>query len=211
MNILEKPSLALLIDCWKDMPTIDKQTYNNTIKNIVSFCQYNKFIKSVALATYYTNTDNGLSLDECHFSQSEQLFYNEINCKFLKDIWNSISWLTPSQTHPLIANMNLRADQIKFSVFDALQVLYYCNSVNKEIENIYICGFEWDLCVKIRPAGWAEFLHLSRLNLFKKIPNIIVNKKCIGGAGLDKNFIPDQNNWLPIDNNNYLLNINSYL
>jgi hypothetical protein len=209
-NIINRPSLAILMDCWEYNESLgDRIEFEKKINNIIEFCASDQ-IQTIAISTYGHCSSQKTFDDSELITTSKNLFYNTANCAFIRNIWNSLSFENIRATYPDILSMPMGSDQIKFYALDTLQILYYCNFINTHIRNIYICGFAWDICIKYRPTGWLQLAALIKSNMFKNDMNILINTKCIGGkSGQESGFTPSPNLWDQIDNDIFCLNINS--
>lgn len=220
--MLDQPSMAVLIDCWKYPRSIHwpwflsqrKKSllahHNRCVANIVDFCRLNENIQSVALTTRGPFSEISREAHNTSWlTVGKQLLHDEVGKLnyFLRVPWQNktMSWLC--HTHPLITHMTLRDDQIGFAVFDCVQLLYYCNYVNPGIRNIWICGFTWDLCVKYNRIGWLELSGLVNANMFRNAPNILINLDCVGGVADQPDFVPDPVLWHPVKDRIYQLDI----
>ena len=220
--MLDQPSIAVLIDCWKYpgsmyWPWIITQRkkallnqHNQCVANIVDFCRLDENIQSVALSTggFPFSDISGESSDTPWLTVGQQLFYDRVG-KFnsLRPLWKNTTLSWRYCTHPLIRYMPLRNDQIGFAVFNSSQLLYYCNYVNPSIRNIWICGFTWDICVKYAKTGWLELSGLINANMFRTNPNILINLDCIGGVAHQPEYEPDPVLWHHVKDRIYQLDI----
>jgi len=206
---LSQPSLAILIDCWN---TLDQPVsgYDDVMYNIAEFCTTNASMKSVALATYQGDTE--IYKDNVWWQNAKNLFNDETKWDHLRRIWKEATYIEPSDTCSVIANMPLRSDQIGFCAWHSTQLMYYCNFVNPEIQNIYICGFAWNECVKYRPLGWMEIAGMNHHKLFHNHINILSKKSCVSGLAASPQPTFDQEPWWkPIGNDIFLLDQTSNL
>ncbi len=199
------PSIAILIDCWNSPKLLEIDFFNNAISNIADFCTKTQSIKAIMLSSYHN--DSVLSYDSPWYEEGEKIFYKETSWSFLKKIWKKTEFDKNTKTHPTILNLNLRDDQKGYIAFDIFQILYYCNVINRDIRNVYFCGFALNICVKNRPIGWLNFLKYRRL--FNNDINFLFNKKCVGGNLEEQgNYIVDSKYWTQIDDDIFLLNKN---
>lgn len=178
-DLLNRPSLALIIDVYKTCDPKHVDYYNSVIDNIRDFCKNNHNITAVAMAAY-----NGVDLTTIHreqpwYDNGRQLFYNEIRWETLRKIWSNHNHVDGNITHPGIVDMLLRPDQVQFSVFSDLQVAYYCNSINDSIRNIYVIGTMWGHCIQDRPAGVVQLDIMRRHKMFYNDITLLSHADCV--------------------------------
>lgn len=174
-EILDQPSLVILIDCCADATNdIDLQVMHNIRK----FCFDNQMIKTIALSTF-GSPFYPESIEEPWYSNGKSFFYDTNKWHLLRRFWEQVPFSNRSLTHTLIKDMPVRDDQLQILMWDTLQLLYYCNHVNPSIENIFILGFGWDNCLKTRASGWKEIHMLNKYNLFSNKKNILSNVNCV--------------------------------
>ena len=164
-------SLVIIIDAWSTWPA--EYHVKDTMQRIVDFVSTDE-VGAVALATYSTNTLNQVEKDEPFYSNSQQIFCDNTQVDAIRRQWNDHIPVYTELTDPVITDMTLRNNQFGFVALHPLQILYYCNSINPSIENIYLTGFMWDKCVKDRNVGYVELNALNRANMFSRKQNIFV-------------------------------------
>jgi hypothetical protein len=207
---LELPGLAIIIDCWNHQrisdeinlrapqyPLIsppDPERYNSVMTSIKNFCERDHNIQAIALASY-GNDNNHVSCVDPGWDNAKQFFVNETKLDFLRKMFNSVSASNQEFTHPTIRDIKLRSDQVIFTAFNELQILYYCNNINPSIKNIYFLGAQWEMCVKNRPVGWLQVAGLLYHNMFSSTKNLLTRRDCVY---VKKNEI-DDNRWQPLD------------
>jgi hypothetical protein len=205
-NILERPSMVLLIDCWAQW---DKPTDSNVqecLNNIKNFCWQNPYVCSIGLASYTGGMDSAtVSAEEPWHHNAKELFYNTTRWEHLRQTWDSTCFDSDSHTHRIIRDLNVRPDQTQFAVWHTSQLLYYCNHVYPSIENIYVFGIAWDVCVESRPIGWKELNCLNQYNMFTAKKTILSDITCT--LDCNKNFVTQvAAPWKMLYNNVAILN-----
>lgn len=207
-QLFNQPSLAIIIDCYDDSHGAD---YIDVLTNIKFFCEDNPNVVAVALATYVDHNLCVINEQPWGF-QGADFFCNFTKWDTLSRLWedakdNPLNKLNV-KTHPILLNMKKRNDQVFFAAWSDLQILYYCNYINPSIENIFVFGKHWNVCLKVRPLGWVSLHNLNHHNLFSKQMNIISHKKCV--IGIDHDATESTNfeiifPWHEIDNDYLLL------
>lgn len=163
-------SIAILIDCWLAINS-------DAIKNIKQYCVDNTSIKTIVLSSY--NSFDGVSLHQPYWNNSNELFNSETRFDQLKQEWCNANFEDEPGTVPELLENWTRPDQFLMSAFSSLQILYYCNYVNKDIDKIYFFGRAWDVCVKYRPVGWMEIDSLNFHNLFHTKQTLLTRSGCV--------------------------------
>ena len=186
-SILERPSMVLLIDCWSQWDTPRDHNVQKCFKNIKNFCWNNPHVHTIGLASYCGSEPVSISQEEPWHSNAKKLFYNTTRWDYLRQTWNSTLFNSFSPTHSIIKDLPIRNDQTQFAVWNASQLLYYCNHVYPIIENIYVFGIAWDVCLKIRPVGWKELNCLNQYNMFTTKKTILSDISC--SLDSTKNFV----------------------
>lgn len=213
-TILNKPSLAILIDCWstnRSFNTNDTDNFReNVYKNITNWCFNNSYVQTIALATYpKTNESMEMSIvkDFPWYENSKELFSESLKLDFIRQNWNRVNKKNPDQTitHEYIRDMQLRNDQLPILTWTTEQILFYCNDINPNIENIYFFGAQWDVCIRHRPVGWLHLASAQYHNMFRYPKNFLTRKDCVIGDQFQPANITGP--WESIDDQTYLLNL----
>ena len=216
-------SLAIVIDCWDNQtyyknqivtPEIQQQwndadiVFNNIPNKIVN----THSIKSVAMVCYcYDRDDNKIVQEYPWWNVGQQFFSHETKWDKLRKEWQSHGVVESPLIHTdqRICNMQLREDQVGFSVFDSLHILYYCNVINPSINNIIYMGQRFDLCVKNRPVGYFHIASLIHHGMFKNDVTVSLYQDCVR---FDPNVkIENDCAWTKEYNNVYNLNCKSLI
>jgi hypothetical protein len=203
-NVIERPSMVLLIDCWScwDEPT--DRNVQECLKNIKNFCWNNPYVHSIGLASYWGMDPVTVSSEEPWHSNAKELFYNTTRWEHLRDVWNNTCFDSGVHTHSMIRDLPIRHDQTQFSVWNADQLLYYCNHVYQIIENIYVFGIAWDVCLESRPVGWKELCCLNQYDMFTSNKTILSDISCT--LDQTKNFRNEvASPWIKLYNNTIIL------
>lgn len=174
-ELYNRPSMAIIIDCWKDF---ESDIQRQTMKNIQKHCFDNPWITTIGQVSYIGMTNELVAAEDPWFTNGKELFYDTVRWETLRRLWEHPKFVRETVTHNLILNMPIREDQIQFSFWDNLQLLYYCNHINPSIKNIYLFGFAWDNCMKARSLGWVEVQNLNTYDLFISKKNIFSNLTC---------------------------------
>lgn len=218
-HLLDKPSLAVLIDCWSTnlfFNTNKDNLFHETVyKNISNWCFNNPYVQTVALATYPLPDPEHDSSAEMYivkdlpwYENSKELFSDTLKLEFIRQNWNQTKTYEADQsiTHEYIRNMQLRNDQLGVLTWTTEQIIFYCNDINPGIENIYFFGGIWDICVRIRPVGWLHLASAQHHNMFRTPKNFLTRKDCVIGQTCQPAAILGP--WEPVDDQTYLLNLN---
>ena len=178
-DLLTRPSLVLLIDCWQNLPG---HTNDNTWHNVVDFCYSNPYVKTIG-AVSYDGYSYDVTIEEPWWSQSNYLFNQTTKWDFMRKDWQQFNFLEHNPNRPytsaIIRDMTIRSDQTQLMIANTLQLAYYCNYVNPEIENIIIMGYAWDHCLKTRAVGWCDLAYAIQYNMFRNVKNILIKKDCV--------------------------------
>jgi hypothetical protein len=113
------------------------------------------------------------------WQNSKEIFFDTTRWEKLRDIWKSTNFVNDSHTHHSILNMSLKTSQLKLMAWDELQLIYYCNYINPSIENIYIVGQSWNVCLEGRPTGWSRLVRAKQYNLFRRSIRIMSRRDCV--------------------------------
>lgn len=211
-------SLAVIIDCWDNEffyqnQTVDEEIHREWQKADQVFDSISQRIiqdaniKSVALACYDSaRDDNKIVCEQPWWQNAESFFSKETKWDKLRKEWNNHGILISSQvrTDSRIKDIQLRNDQVGFSVFDSLHILYYCNVINPSIDNIIFMGQRFDLCVCHRPVGYFNVASLIHHGLFKNNITVSIYRDCVRCH--DDFDISTKKSWTLISDNVYELN-----
>ena len=167
--MIDLPSLAIIIDCWKSTNSIE---HNSLYNRILFFLENNKNIRTVLLASYNSKYRNN-----AHWYQGYvNVFFNS-NIRSMRDlahvhkIYNDhFDEFPEEETHPTILNY-LNNDKKQLLMHWPWELKHYL-LLNPEIKNIYVLGQAWDICVKVRPLGYETLTEIENIN-------ILTNRKCV--------------------------------
>lgn len=162
-------SLVVIIDAWSTWPA--EYHVKEIMHRIADFVATDE-VGAVALATYSTNQSKQVEQDEPFYSNSQQIFCNDTQVDTLRRQWNEYTPVRTGLTDPIISEMTLRDNQFGFVALHPLEIVYYCNCINPSIENIYLTGFMWDMCVKDRNVGYVELNAFNNAGMFSRKQNI---------------------------------------
>jgi len=179
-DLIERPSLVLIIDAWNDR---DTEQYRRCLTNIKNFCEASPHVAAIGLASYLSTESWLFSQEEPWYSQSKEFFYDRLRWETLRQVWHDAEFTDDIATHSIVSNIAIRSDQRQFLLWHNLQVLYYCNHINTSIENIYVVGTAWEECLRFRSVGYRELSSLNNFNLFSKQKTILSRKDCVLAVG----------------------------
>ena len=172
-QIINQPSLAILIDCW-DMTSLGNP--NILEYKILSVLENSPHIQTIVLASYNCRTEKlaGDSLWYHNYIRMFTMNQRQRKIKTLAHIHNEYNRydtrFPDEKTFSNILNyINLNKFQIAMLWLWELE--YYLEN-NKEIKNIYVFGAAWEDCVRRRSLGYealTEFLNI----------NILTNLNCV--------------------------------
>ena len=173
-QIINQPSLAILIDCWDSQRSDGKNALDY---QILSFLEDSPHIQTIVLASYCCRRENVEQRSVWHQNYNKMFKGTHAPRKIreLADVHNSYNHKADephnnNATHPNILNyINLNKFQIAMLWLWELE--YYLEN-NKEIKNIYVFGAAWEDCVRRRSLGYealTEFLNI----------NILTNLNCV--------------------------------
>lgn len=179
-NLLELPSLVIIIDCWNNR---ENTNYLNCLENIKTLCTTNPNVQAIGLASY-TKPDKKilhgeLSNEEPWHESSKELFYNSVRWETLRHVWENASFTEEIFTHHIVREMPPVSNQVRFQLWNDLQLLYYCNYINPGIKNIYVVGASWSQCLEFREVGYKYLDCLNKFNLFNERKNILSDLRCV--------------------------------
>jgi hypothetical protein len=164
--MIDQPSLAILIDCW-DSPN------NRLPQNIISFLDDNKSIHTVVLASYNCKQHK----NNHWFHKYVEIFVTNQVSRKIRDlshvhrVFNQSDNKYPEEnTHPLILNY-ISKSAVQLTMTWLWELEYYL-SIHPEIQNIYVLGQAWEMCVRIRPLGYEYLPEIFGIN-------ILTNSKCV--------------------------------
>jgi len=163
-------SIAILIDCWPG-------TNLNAIKNIKQYCVDNTSIKTICLSSY--NSKNTVSPNQPYWNNSNHLFNKQTKWRHLKQEWCNAEFDKGDGTAPELLEDWRRPDQLLICAFSSLQILYYCNFVDRHIDKIYFFGAAWDVCIRNKPTGWMEINALNYHKLFHTRKTLLTRPECV--------------------------------
>jgi hypothetical protein len=182
-KIYNEQSMAILIDCLPNsLATLGypgPPTPDWLIPNIKEFCRKKEEIKTIVYSSYCRH--DTIESTSPGYNTSTNIFSKETKLDVLRREWNLVcDGICPSLTHPDLQSDWHRPDQSVLSMFSTTQLLYYCNSINNNINKIYFFGLAWDVCVKHRPTGWMQVNSLNYHNLFHTNKQILSVPNCVG-------------------------------
>lgn len=202
-NIINQPSLAIIIDPYFVGRFTDKTPLETLYEQIILFLDSNENIKTVILAAYDCNIPRKKSEHNLWYTNYRR-FMNTSTTRIMKDLFHIHRFYLQSQLNsgmidlhtpdPLILNY-INHDKFQIAMTWGWELTQYL-SQNTELKNVYILGSAWSQCVKTRPLGY------DAISEFKNV-NVLTNIDCI----YDKVPINlDQDNrWQKINHKIFLL------
>lgn len=175
-DIIDRPSLVIIIDCWKKW---NFDSFNSMVRNIKTWCETDSNIETVIVSTYLDQIKNRVCIENPWWNNSKNIFFDTTRWEKLRDLWLSTSFVNESHTHHDILTMKPQPRQLMLSAWDELQLIYYCNYVNPSIENVYIVGQSWNVCLEGRPLGWTRLHYANQHNLFRRPIRIMSKLGCV--------------------------------
>lgn len=198
--MLDRPSVAILIDCWGLNTTLTDALHNN----IVSFLNSNRQIKTVILASYNCWTER--YNQSIWWKHNVDFFSKNQKLRGVRDMWHiqheyfahspNATPFPEEYTDPIILNY-LNEDKYQIAMTETWELKQYL-AENPEITNVYVCGASWHDCVKLRPLGYDTLIEIPNIN-------ILANKLCLHD-NLQYPDIDSEPNWSKIADNTYKLN-----
>jgi len=187
--MIDQPSLAILIDCW-DAP-------NKTLpQNIISFLNSMDSIQTVVLASYNCRKERETS-DSLWYQNYNKLFQN-IRARKIDDLGSTHTEFDkrdvfPNEnTEPAILNY-INSNKFQIAMRWRWELDYYLE-LNPKIQNIYVLGMAWDMCVKVRPLGYESLREIQNINVLTNVSCVLDMQGC--------NPIPN-NSWRHLHNSIY--------
>lgn len=196
MDIINHPSVAVLIDCW-DLPN---QRGEPLHKRILSFIENTPAIKTIILASYDCHAEQETS-SSIWYQNYDSWFVKNLKSQELRDlldqhrkdeiIYRSV------KTDPVVLNY-VHPDIFQIAMKWPCELEYYLSNISADIENIYIFGSAWSICVRNRPLGYESLSKLPNVN-------ILTNTNCVIDMGLVAVDLSNDPNWDKVDGDTYRL------
>ena len=191
-QIINQPSLAILIDCW------DKTSSGKTNMlgySILPVLENSPHIQTIVLASYNCRTEKLAGEFLWHHNYFKMFITNprQRKIKTLAHIHNEYNryntQFPDEKTIPNILNyINLNKFQI--AMLWSWELEYYLEN-NKEIKNIYVFGGAWEECVRTRPLGYEALAEIPNIN-------ILTNLNCVHGFFGQRPDLSTDQNWKSI-------------
>ena len=169
--MIEHASLAIIIDCWDTDRVVPKKLY----KRIVNFLDASPHITTVALASYNCRLEK--LGDSIWYQNYNNLFSNSQSRK-IKDLeyvhrhFEMRDTTYPNEsTAPIILNY-INNNKVQLAMKWRWELEYYLD-LNPEIQNVYVIGTAWDMCVKIRPLGYESVKEIKNINVLTNVSCVI--------------------------------------
>lgn len=166
--MIDQPSLAILIDCWTQVPLWRPvQCYYRILQTI----EDNPYIETVVLASYNCREEK-IRNDTVWYQNYSNLFYHDTNRK-ITDLAHVHRVFEENDN--IHSNENTFHDILKYVNPNKFQIamkwlweLEYYLELNPHIKNIYVFGGTWELCARTRPLGYESLHCLNKVNLLTK-------------------------------------------
>jgi hypothetical protein len=149
------------------------------LDNIKTWCETDPNVTAICVASYIDLANKTQPQEEPLWSAGKDLFYDRVKWMTLRNIWTDTTFVNQEVTHPIIKSIKPRADQKMIIAWRDLQILYYCNYINISIQNIYLVGQAWDICLEFRSVGSSALNCLNNTNLFNPKRKILSRRDCV--------------------------------
>jgi len=193
MEILNQPSIAILIDCWSNCS--DKFLY----KRIAYIINNNPNIKTVVLASYNCRREREVSDSVWYLNYNNFFIKEHQHSRKIKDLehihrhYEKQDTKFPNEdTDPYILNYK-NPEKFQIAMKWRWELDLYLEK-HPEIKNIYMFGIAWDICVKVRPLGYDSLAELDNIN-------ILTNMLCVNDSSGNRPTM--DSNWTQVVENTY--------
>ena len=196
---IQTPSAVIVIDAWLD-PAGHRP--HQMFKHLAEFIQQD-FVKCIVVASYSEYTRHGTTatpIESPIWHNSRQVFNPDLNPAV--PAYTGSAWLAQEHaqiisdnhrgpvvnqfilhdipvTNPAVLTMPLRQDQKMFAAWTLDQVVYLLNSQYPDVENVYLCGGAFELCLQDRPIGLTSLINAISLEQFDNVKNLLIPPKCV--------------------------------
>jgi hypothetical protein len=180
--------LIVIIDNWKFKP--DGTVVSGLLsKNIIEFIERTPTIKTAVLASYSCSAE--LFSDTVWYNNRK--FQNSDYDAYVKQDYLSNISMNRQTWEAMLNYKNTSLYQI--AMRNISELTGYIN--NTKIENIYIAGAAWEICVRDRPLGY--------INIHKNFPNINikVDTSCVVDVNSNRPNLDTYADWTPLSNTLY--------
>jgi len=194
MDIINQPSMAILIDCWKNDSFIP-----SVYGRITQCIDNNTNIKTVVLASYNCRKEREISNSLWYLNYNNFFIKSQQHSRKIKDLeivhqfYEKYNTAHPNEnTEPNILNYK-NTEKFQIAMRWRWELDLYLEA-HQEIKNIYVFGMAWDMCVKDRPLGYDSLSELPNVN-------ILTNTTCVIDS--DGNSPILDSYWELVSNNTY--------
>lgn len=164
-HILDLPSLAVIIDQWHVFwKKIDGQFVRNLGSDflpnrIINFVETTPAISTMVLSSYLCAQE--LDSDTVWYQNRKQLFEHDSRYDPMIQQEHNDNLYMEQKTHPVLLNyVNDRVFQVAMRQQWELETYL---AQNTSIKNIYVCGSDWNICVKGQVLGWSNlYKHIGK-------------------------------------------------
>lgn len=194
--MLNKPSIAILIDCW-DSGVTDREIYDN----ILRFISSNDNIEAVVLASYEcVDPDELKTIWYTNYLKMFSLLTTDERLHQMYAYRKEWERVLPNELHQhtescILHYIDKTKHQISLIFFEELE--YYL-SKNRQIENIFVLGEAWDGCVRDRPLGYK---HLTKI----QNSSILTKNDCVKTMNGDFPDLSQDDEWEEVSEGIYVL------
>ena len=95
-EILNRPSLVIIIDCLNDRQS---SQYLSTLNNIKSFCETDPNVHAIGLASYIGMNQDCVAREEPWWSGGANFFHDTTRWETLRKTWEKVSFVNNQVTH----------------------------------------------------------------------------------------------------------------
>ena len=194
MDIINQPSMVILIDCWKNDSFIP-----SVYGRITQCIDNNTNIKTVVLASYNCRKEREISNSLWYLNYNNFFIKSQQHSRKIKDLeivhqfYEKYNTAHPNEnTEPNILNYK-NTEKFQIAMRWRWELDLYLEA-HQEIKNIYVFGMAWDMCVKDRPLGYDSLSELPNVN-------ILTNTTCVIDS--DGNSPILDSYWELVSNNTY--------
>ena len=200
MDIINQPSMVILIDCWKNDSFIP-----SVYGRITQCIDNNTNIKTVVLASYNCRKEREISNSLWYLNYNNFFIKSQQHSRKIKDLeivhqfYEKYNTAHPNEnTEPNILNYK-NTEKFQIAMRWRWELDLYLEAY-QEIKNIYVFGMAWDMCVKDRPLGYDSLSELPNIN-------ILTNTTCVIDS--DGNIPILDSYWNIVSNNTYKYTCNT--
>jgi hypothetical protein len=163
--MLNKPSVAILVDCW-DSGLRGRDIFHN----IIQFLEQNKFIEYIVLASYECVLDDPTKIWYTNYYKEFWALTQDEKLKEMFVLRKKLEKELPKElfkyTEPSILNF-MDKSKVQISLTSLEEFEYYL-SIHPDIKNVFVLGEAWDGCVRDRPLGYKSLTKIQNVSILTK-------------------------------------------